>query len=285
MVLTMRDLDAINHSTPRSLLATSAVAPMFMGLVIMAVIDDRPYDRSFDDPAMQFAAGMVGAGIVMLALAFVYRWTWQTRHIGVAFLNLLVLSSTSLVPALWISIDSGLSAPWRALLAQVVVAAHLLYGRRTLQDCRKIAADDTLFGLLYQEDEEAVYFLRKVQARFREQLFQEKKVARSRLDIGLSAAAVALAVVLATLADIQDLPAVPILGAIGCLPLSVWILCVVLRGWMFHVWYPLQIRRRTGKHVYLDQGTWPRDYGERMQQRERQARRHARTGRPAAAKR
>lgn len=262
----MKDLDKVNISKVAMEVACCAFALVVVGVLMLVVMFVWEWEIFFDDPMAHLALALVAGGIVLVVGAALYPWTWRTQHVGVMFLVLSPLSLASLVPFLWISFDSGLQDPWRTVLVEVYVLAHVIYVWRAVWRSMKMMSHPPLFNLLYEEDKTAVYYYANARSHLSRKLYPQEANDEFALDMILSIVTMVVALVLGIWASAKDLPALPLLFGIGGLPLSVWVACVVARSWMFYYWYPMRIRRRTGKPAYVDMRNIPVDFEKTISQ-------------------
>lgn len=153
----------------------------------------------------------------------------------------------------WLSIVFFSSLPlWaRLLLFGIYFGAIAYWCRRFVVYYRHIFDDVDLRSVVYEENNDAIYYLQQGD----KMLFEKKiKLAQVPPDL-VFVLSIAVAFLLTPFASILvrllGIPFIHIFLTVAGLPIALMCLGLALRGYLIFYYYPWQLTRKTGKEVYV----------------------------------
>lgn len=162
-----------------------------------------------------------------------------------------------LVPCLCIVPYSRLPIDVRLGLLFIYSAIHIAWCWRFVVFYRKIANDTTLRRVLYEEEADAVYYMQRGDKHLLETQYKFHQLPQDRYFVLFLLLAFALVPLMDTARSVVGLPFIHIFLMIGTLPISLMGVGFAARGWLVFYAYPRQIKKDTGKRVYVNMSGKP----------------------------
>jgi hypothetical protein len=213
-----------------------------------------------ENPILLFLSTLIAAACAMLWVPRVFKWNWETKYFGASLFHIGSIALLCVVPCLCLVLYSRLPITARISVLLIYLGIHVGWCRRFVVFYRKVDADTNLRGGLYQEEYDAVYYMQRADKQLLEHKFKElPKDGYFALFLALS---FLLVPIMDAVSAIVGLPFVHIFLLIGMLPVSLMGFGFATRGWLVFYCYPMQIRKATGKRVYVDMTGKP-DFGQR----------------------
>ena len=203
------------------------------------------------------ALGIAGLAIAMLPISLLLKWNWETKYFGAGLLSLASGSIINIYPILCIALYSSLpkSICCALVLLNVILTTNWCY--RFVNFYRSIYYDKDLFDYIYNEEASAVYYLQQADNQVIDKIFKFNQFPSSRFFISSFAIAFALTPFATLLSRFIGVPFTHIFLAIAATPLSLMFLGLSTKMWLVYYFYPIKIRKKTNKPVYVDMSSQP----------------------------
>lgn len=262
----MRDLDSINSTflTQKQILYISA----FLLFAMSSLSLPLAYGVASNVPVAKNPIGLllfVAMGIsVMLAMrASIFRFGWRAKFYGIPFLCLASVSFLGIVPFLAVVLYG--SAPYWVRVAIILIygTTHWLWCRRFLTLYKQVFSDEVLRGVVYEEDADAIYYLRTGDNYILNKYYKFSQIPRDRYFAASVGAGILIIPVMNLVCSFVGAPFIHIFLVITTFPISCMGLGCAVRGFLVFYLYPVKLKRATGKDVYVDIFTKHRPIGKR----------------------
>lgn len=226
--------------------------PFILGIVSLPLTFSAAPSRTLLDNFL--AIFCVALSVIASFLMFIprlFQWDWRSRYFGTPLLCLGTMGLIGIVP--WLSIVFFSSLPlWiRLLLFGIYSGVIVFWCQRFVVFYRHIFFDADLRGLLYEEHDDVIYYLQQGD----KTLFEQKLKLDQFPPDGMFVLSIGLAFLMTPfasgLARSVGIPFVHIFLTVAGLPIAVMCLGLAVRGYLIFYYYPWQLKRTTGKEVYV----------------------------------
>nr|WP_314546992.1 hypothetical protein [uncultured Massilia sp.] len=251
----MRDLDKLNPELahPNRILPLAALLPFLVGglmwLMASGAYKGKPF---YQDVPSMLCVTVMAISVVIALLSKLQRLGWHVRYFGIGSFYMGSASLFGLVPWLCIVLY-GNSPLWKKVMLLVV------YGGVTAWWCmrfvvvyRRIMSVDEQARLIYQEELDAIYYVQKADGWLLAKRYKFEQSPHAMLYVGMCT--------LGFLALIFNDITYRLLGAPGIygfmliafFPVVLLTLGLATRGYLIYYHFPRILKKKTGKHVYID---------------------------------
>jgi hypothetical protein len=258
----LRDLDSINpaEAKPARFVGTGAILPLVFGtLGVVLAHHAAPTVPSSQNPIWIFCIIIVGLAVAMFPVPRLFKWNWETKYFGVPLFYLGSLTLMCVIPCLCLLLYSKLEIWSRAAIFLAYMAIHIAWIWRFVAFYRKVDQDSVLRASLYEEENDAVYYMQQADKRILETQFDFHQLPRDRYFVLFIVAALSTTPMMRSVTESVGLPFIHVFFLIGTLPISLMGLGFATRGLLVFYCYPRKIRKTTGKRVYVDMGSKPKN--------------------------
>jgi hypothetical protein len=243
---------------PARLASIGAFLPLVFSLLGIALAHGAaPTVALSKNPIIIFLCLIIASSCVMVAVPRAFSWDWETKYFGVSVFHLGSVALLGLVPFFCLVLYAQLPVAARICLLLVNVVLHAAWCHRFIRYYQKINGDDHFRRCLYQEDEDAVYYMQRGDKHLFEKHCKFNQIPEDRYFGTSLLLSFSLVPIMGTVKEVVGLPFVHSFLIIGALPISLMGAGLAIRGWLVFYFYPIQIRKITGKRVYVDMGGKP----------------------------
>jgi hypothetical protein len=243
---------------PARLVSTAAIIPIVFSLIGTALANDAAPSIPFtSNPLCLLNVIILAAAISMTFLSRLNNWDWDTMHFGASLFHFASVTLICLIPCLCVVFYSTLSTPAKAFIFIFYFVAHAAWCRRFIKVYRIIYNDPEAIKLLYQEEEDAIYYMQQTDKYFLEKKYKFDQSPKDRYFLISMLLSFSLLAFSDTVKATVGLPFIHIFFLIGTLPISMMTAGLVTRAWLVFYYYPMQIRQRTSKQIFVDMGSKP----------------------------
>lgn len=251
----MRDLDAINPT----ILRPSKFASLSAGMLFLFVLISVPlaYGAAPNVPLAENALVLLMGGVLALAsilafLSLIFRWGWKAKYYGVFSLAVTGISFMAIVPFL-AALLYGKSPYWARLsIALFYAISHVLWCRKFLMVYKKVYTDESLRNVIFEEEQDAVYYMRQGDNFLIQKYFKFSQMPRDRDFLLYMALAFMMIPFMGIARAFLGVPFIHIFLIVAMLPVSWMSIGLAFRAYLVFYFYPAQIKKVTGKEVYVD---------------------------------
>jgi hypothetical protein len=237
----------------------TAFLTLFFSSFSLALADGAAPSVPFlENPILVVLSVLIVIGILLLCVPRLFRWNWEAKYFGVTLFHTGSIAFMCLIPCICVVLYSKLPIALRLGVFLAYFTIHIKWCWRFVVFYRKIFNDTELRGLLYQEDADAVYYMQRGDRNLLDTQFKFHELPRNRYFVIFLLMAFALFPIMGTVYKVFGLPFTHIFLMIGTLPISLMGVGFAARGWLVFYYYPYQIKKQTGKHVYVDMSGKPK---------------------------
>jgi hypothetical protein len=230
-----------------------AILSIGFSLFGMALGNDAAPDIPYlKNPILVFSSLILVVACAMLVAPRLFNWDWETKYFGVALLHLSSLTLTCMVPCFCLVLYSQLPVLVRISLLLLFAAVHVMWCRRFVVLYRKINGNKGLRALLYEEEDDAVYYMQRADKYLIETQCKFNQVPKDRYFLLFLVVSLLITPLKDVVSSTVGLPFMHIFFLISMLPLSLLGIGFATRGWLVFYCYPREIRKSSGKRVYVD---------------------------------
>lgn len=251
----MRALDSSNPQIlrPSSFASFSAIVPLLCVIFSLPLASGAASEIAFfENPIVVILLALGAAFLLIIPVPIVFRWDWKACYYGFSLLCLGGISLLAAVPLLSVVLYGR--APIYALLVILFLygISHFLWCRKFVVLYRGVFSDDNLRIIIYQEENDAVYYMRRGDEFLLRKRYKFSQIPSDWL-IGVSVgSALLMAVDMHAVAGFIGLPFVHAFLIIAMIPISCIGAGIATRGFLLFYLFPAKIKKITGKTVYVD---------------------------------
>jgi hypothetical protein len=218
-------------------------------VLIEGAAPDRPFQQS---PFQMTIATLPAIACLITLIAWLRNWDWRARYFGTYSLYVGSVALVGIVPCLCIVLYATLPLVIRSALLVGYLVIHILWCLRFVVYYRRIVSDDSLRSYLYHEEHDAVYYLQRGDKFLFEKRNKLLQAPQDRYFALAGALAILMVFGMNEVRQTTGLPFVFSFLTVVGFPVSLMCSGLAVRGWLIFYLYPAQIRRTTGKQVYVD---------------------------------
>lgn len=251
----MRNLDATNpvFLKPSRFATFSACTLGALALLnIPLAYGAAPNVRLIENPIVLLVGVVFFISAILALVSSVFRWGWKAYYYGVALLCLGSISFLALVPFLAMILYS--TAPYwiKIFVATFYGVSHFIWCRRFVKMYERIFRDKTLRSLVYNEDAEAIYYMRRGDEFVLDKHCKFSQIPQDKYFGLFVALALLMVPAMDAICAFIGLPFVHIFLLVAMLPVSWMSVGLAVRAYLIFYLYPFRMKRDTGKEVYVD---------------------------------
>ena len=251
----MRDLDATNPELlrPSKFATISACILLLFSLVSVPLADGAAPNVAVSENPIVVLIGSILMGSVILALvSVIFRWDWKAKYYGVVLLSVVGISFMAVVPCLAALLYGGAPFVVRAMIVTIYGLSHYFWCRKFHMLYQIIFNDESLRGVIFEEEADAVYYMRRGDNFLLEKHFEFSQIPRDRYFALFVFVACLLVPVMGAAKAFMGVPFVHIFLIVAMLPVSWMSIGLAFKAYLVFYFYPSKIRKATGKEIYVD---------------------------------
>lgn len=251
----MRDLDSTNPGMLRpskfGILGPCTALAIAM-LTIPLAYGAAPKVKFVDNPLVLLLLVISIISLLLMPTPAIFRWGWQARHYGFSILCSASISLLAIVPFLAVIFYGEAPLGLKLFVLLFYVATHYLWCRNFARIYKDIFEDADLRSIIYQEESDAVYYMRRGDEFLLEKFYKFSQMPRDRyiaISIGL---AIFMMPITRYVTMLMGVPFVHVFLLVAMVPISCMGCGIAFRGFLIFYFYPAKIKKVTGKDVYVD---------------------------------
>jgi hypothetical protein len=250
----LKNLDLLNPeiAQPRTFSSTVAFLPFLLGLLCIplafAAAPSIPFSSNF--LAVLCAAQSV-ISFFFILIPRLFRWDWRSKYFGVPLFYVGSTALVGVVPWLGIVFYSALPVWARFVILATYTASIIWWCRRFVIYYRRVFTDHQLRRIIYQEDEDAIYYLQRGDQTLIEKKLRLAQFPPNSLFVSCMAIAFSTTPFAQNMTHLVGISYILIFLAIGGFPIVLMCFGLATRGYLIFYYYPWQLKRQTGKEVYV----------------------------------
>jgi hypothetical protein len=244
---------------PDRFASMAAILPLAFSTCCLALADGAAPSVPFSqNPISLLLSVVIAIACALLCVPRISRWNWEAKYFGVYLFCVGSIALMCLVPCFCLALYGAPPVVVRIIILCAYIAIHVVWCRRFFAFYEKINGDMNLCALLYEEEDDAVYYMQRGDRHLLETQYKFKELPQDRYFAIFLLLAFLLMPAMKTLRTTTGIPFTHIFLFIAMLPISLLGIGFATRGWLVFYYYPRQIRKRTGKRVYVDMSGKPK---------------------------
>lgn len=254
----MKELDDINPhlAKPEKILSLGAIMSVLVGGTAWMFASEASGSTPFGQELLSLLCLIVIFLACIFAIAAkLFKWGWQTKYFGLGSFYIGSVSLLGIIPWLCIVLYSQMFLWVRAVLFLMYGFALIWWCRRFVIHYKMVMSDDKWRNQIYEEGDDAVYYLQKNDTRLMEKKFRFRQIPNTAFIIVALLLATLLFPFYGKVSTFVTLPFMHIFAAVSFFPFVLMTLGLATRGYLIYYYYPGKIEKITGKKVYVDMST------------------------------
>ena len=207
------------------------------------------------NPLAIISSLLVLLSVVLGLIPMIFKWDWRVQYFGICSLYLASASLPGVMPWLCIVLYSRIPLYARIALFLVFVLSIYWWCHRFVVYYRKVMSNAAYREKVYCEHESAVHYLQKNDAWLINKKYKFRQTPHMGVFLLAIIAAISIAPIMGKISLFSGLPFPYLFTAIGFFPFVLLLLGISVRGYLIYYYYPREIRKKTGKEIYIDMAT------------------------------
>jgi hypothetical protein len=210
----------------------------------------------FSQNPLAIVSSLLGfLSFVLGVIPAVFKWDWRVKYFGVCSLYLASASLPGVTPWLCIVFYSRMPLLVRFVLFLLLVLSIYWWCHRFVVYYRNVMSNAVYRDQVYSEREGAVHYLQKNDVWLINKKYRFRQMPHMAAFFLAIIVAISLIPIMGKVSSFAGLPFAYLFTAIGFFPFILMLLGISVRGYLIYYYYPREIRRKTGKEVYIDMVT------------------------------
>lgn len=251
----MRNLEATNPKGLRPSRFTSLGAGVSIILVLICVPfawGAAPEVPLVENSIVQFLILVLVLSLALLFSSIVFQWDWRVKYFGCSMLCMASISFLALVPMFSVLIFGRLSGVIKACIFLFYLFSHVWWCRKFFTIYNEIFSNERMRQILYEEDEDVVYYKRRGDSYLLSRRYKFSQMPPSRYFLVFIFLGMAMVPGMEIVRGLTGVPFAHVFLTVAMLPVSWMSIGLAVRGILVCYHYPAQIKRNTGKEIYVD---------------------------------
>lgn len=251
----MRNLEKINPRGLRPSRFTSFVASVAMCIALICIPfawGAAPEIPVGENPIIHLLLSVLIGSLALAISSIVYSWDWRARYFGFSMLCVSSVSLVALVPMLAVVLFGIFPRAVKVSIVLLYVLTHIWWCRKFIVLYEEIFENTSLRNILYEEDEDAVYYKRRGEKYILKMRDNFSLMPPGRYFVIFISLGVMLMPAMGALGKLTGVPFSHVFLTVAMLPVSWMSTGLAVRGLLVCYRYPARIKRATGKEVYVD---------------------------------
>lgn len=216
-----------------------------------------------ENPLVLLMCAVLILSSIFALFSTIFQWDWQAKYYGVFSLSVAGISFMAMVPCMGV-LFYGKAPLWvRLSILSFYAISHLIWCRKFAVLYREVFLDESLRSMLFEEDSDAVYYMRKGDNFLLERHFKFSQMPRDRDFVLFIILALLTLPIMDMASSFIGVPFVHVFLIIAMLPVSWMSIGLAFRAYLIFYFYPMRIKKATGKNIYVDLGSTHRSLRER----------------------
>lgn len=226
--------------------------PFLLGIVCLPLAFSAAPSRSFSENFLAiFCAATSVIALLFMFIPRLFGWDWRSKYFGTPLFYLGTMGLVGIIPWLSIVFFSSLPLSTRLLLFGIYSGAIVFWCRRFVVYYRHIYLHAELRRFVYEEHDDVIYYLQQGDKTLFEKKLKLNQFPPNLMFVLFMALAFLMAPFASSLARSAGIPFIHIFLTVAGLPITLMCLGLAVRGYLIFYYYPWQLRRATGKEVYV----------------------------------
>lgn len=251
----MRNLHLVNQAAKSTahVFTISLVIPFFLGWIVWALATGASSSAATTSrilsaigPALSLVA------IIALPLPYIFRWDWEVKYFGAATFAFASGALIGLFPIACIICYAAVEFWWKVTIVVFEIFLNIWWCSRFVSVYRKIHSCNEYCDAIYEEDSDAIYYVRQVESRILKSKLKFDEVPRDKFFLISTAAAFMLVPFAASVSKLFGIPFIHVFIAVLATPINLLFLGLGMKGVLAFYIYPSRLRRLKNKRIYID---------------------------------
>jgi hypothetical protein len=251
----LRNLDTINPVLLRPSRLCSVSACIVVALALLSAplaYGGAPTIPFFKNLIVLILSVVLVISSTLALVSAIFRWGWKAQCYGFSFLCAVGISFLGIVPFL-VAVLYGKAPYWtKSIIILVYGISHYFWCRKFTILYKNIYNDENLRATIYEEESDAVYYMRRGDEFLLHKHYKFSQTPRDRYFVMFVALALVMAPMMQTISAFIGIPFVHIFLLVAMLPVSWMGIGFAVRGFLIFYMYPAKIKKATGKDVFVD---------------------------------
>lgn len=251
----MRNLNLTNPEIfrPARIVSIGALIPVFFSILGITLSNAAaPATPLAENPVALLNCLVLIIAFILVFVPRINNWGWNIRHFGVSLFNLSSITLIGLTPCLCIVFYSTLPAVIKILILIAYVAAHAIWCRRFIKIYKKVSGDSSIVSLIYEEENDAIYYMQKVDKYILEKKYKFIQIPKGQYFIASNIFSFLLLGFISLVKTTVGVPFIHVFLLINSLPISIMAAGLATKSWLVFYYHPSIIKKNTSKNIYVD---------------------------------
>jgi hypothetical protein len=205
-----------------------------------------------ENPLVLMMCAVLTLSSILALFSTIFQWDWQAKYYGIFSLSVAGISFMAIVPCLGVLLY-GKAPLWvRICIISFYAISHVNWCRKFAIVYREIFLDESLRSMLFEEDLDAIYYMRKGDNFLLEKHFKFSQLPRDRDFLVFLVLAFLTIPIMDKASAFIGVPFVHVFLIIAMLPVSWMSIGLAFRAYLIFYYYPMRMKKATGKNVYVD---------------------------------
>lgn len=246
--------------------------PIFAGTFGWLMASETSPGPLAENPLAILSCAILVFACFAILMPVLFHWDWRAEYFGAPLIYISSLSLLSIVPFFCLIFYGELQLLVKVLMLAAYAVFHFTWCYRFIVFYRKILSETELYSLLYVEEDDVVYYSQRVDEYFCDKLIPFRQLPPDYVFVACLLLPAIFSLGMGYVREVTGLPYIYTLMSISALPISVMCFGFATRGWLIFYFYPNKIRLSTGKKVYVDMYSVPKDFKGKVRQWKRKRR-------------
>lgn len=251
----MRNLDETNpkEMRPSRFVGVCAGLPFVLGSISLPLAyGAAPEVPLLKNPVAQVLFAVLVISLFLAVTSLILRWDWKVKYYGVSLLFGASISLFAVVPLLVLMIYGSTPLWLKIVVLFFYVLSHALWCRKFFILYGDAFNNTALRKIIYEEDSEAVYYLRRGDQFLLDRYYKFSQMPRDRYFVVFIVLALGLMPMIDSIRTYTGIPFTHVFLLVAMLPVSWMSFGFAIRGYLVCYLFPTRIKIATGKEVYVD---------------------------------
>jgi hypothetical protein len=251
----MRNLDAINPSILRPskfCIIGSFIFVVFILISLPLASGAAPKIDLERNVVVLFMAILLVGYMALAVASILFEWNWETKFYGVFLFCVGSISFISISPTLSILIYGNISILIKLLIGSLYFFSNFIWCRKFFKIYEKIFYNVNMKNIIFEEDEDAVYYMRSGDNILLKNNFNFSQLPRDGYLFAFLGLGIFLFPFINKLNLILGTPSSVTFLIFSAVPIGWLGVGLTYKVYLVFYFYPAKIKNFTGKKVYVD---------------------------------
>jgi hypothetical protein len=237
----VRNLDAINPAFMKPSKFASVSACTLLALVVLSVplaYVGAPDIPLAENPIIVVVCITLAASSVLALVSATFGWGWKAKYYGVSLICVASISFIAVVPCVAVLLYGNGSYWVKACILSLYGPTHFFWCRKFYITYKKIFHDKDLRSVIFEEESDAVYYMRRGDDFILEKHLKFSQMPKDRYFVLFIVLALFMMPIMSFVRVIVGAPFVIVFLMVSMLPVSWMSIGLAFRGFLIFYYYP-----------------------------------------------